>query len=115
MWGQDRDIIFVSCSATIAKPAQHMKRLFGIEVCAVSRPVLLAKLDHAGSRGGHGRRCSVWDQGLHRVGSAVCRRPSTAVGEKQLDIGGDWVDAVSDEAGDSSDSLLQGKLARARL
>ncbi|KAG8217199.1 hypothetical protein J3R82DRAFT_5282 [Butyriboletus roseoflavus] len=27
----NQDIIFVSCSATIAKPAQHMKRLFGIE------------------------------------------------------------------------------------
>ncbi|KAF8126549.1 DEAD H helicase [Boletus edulis] len=27
----NRDVIFVSCSATIAKPAQHMKRLFGIE------------------------------------------------------------------------------------
>ncbi|KAG9318135.1 DEAD H helicase [Chiua virens] len=27
----NQDIIFVSCSATIAKPAQHMKQLFGIE------------------------------------------------------------------------------------
>ncbi|KAI9456100.1 hypothetical protein HD554DRAFT_2317614 [Boletus coccyginus] len=27
----NQDIIFVSCSATIAKPAQHMRRLFGIE------------------------------------------------------------------------------------
>lgn len=27
----NREILFVSCSATISKPAQHMRRLFGIE------------------------------------------------------------------------------------
>jgi DEAD/DEAH box helicase domain-containing protein len=30
---QDQRVIFVSCSATISKPSQHMKRLFGVEVC----------------------------------------------------------------------------------
>ncbi|KAI5983784.1 DEAD H helicase [Pisolithus albus] len=27
----NREVVFVSCSATIAKPAQHMQRLFGVE------------------------------------------------------------------------------------
>ena len=49
------------------------------------------------------------------MGPTTCRRPRTEAGAKQLDIGGDWVDAVFDEARDSSDSLLQGRLARARL
>lgn len=42
------------------------------------------------------------------MGPAVYRRPSTAARPKQLDIGVDWVNAVFDETGDSSDPLLQG-------
>jgi DEAD/DEAH box helicase domain-containing protein len=30
----DRRIRFVSCSATISKPKEHMKAIFGLEVCA---------------------------------------------------------------------------------
>lgn len=30
----DQRVVFVSCSATISKPSQHMKRLFGVEVCS---------------------------------------------------------------------------------
>lgn len=32
----DRDIRFVSCSATISRPKEHMKTIFGLEVCLYS-------------------------------------------------------------------------------
>lgn len=31
-WTKDRRALFVSCSATISKPAQYMKAMFGIDV-----------------------------------------------------------------------------------
>jgi hypothetical protein len=61
----DRRVQFVSCSATIANPLEHMRNVFGVEVLYVPPLPRVACLNPlAEHRSCRGRRGTVWLQGI---------------------------------------------------
>jgi hypothetical protein len=75
--GEDRRFLFVSCSATIAHPKEHVKNLVGIHV----EPFLVFTLRRLnlsiflGNRSSHGRRCSFGEERFSGLESSLHRPP----------------------------------------
>lgn len=108
MYGIDRRTRFVSCSATISQPKQHMQNIFGVDVCRITLLSGLILILPVGHRGDHRRLCTIRMQELSRLESAAGRGVGARTGQSELHVRSNRTDAFPYEERGSSNIVLQG-------